>query len=155
MNDDKADEAGSYSDILYNVADSVATIAINRPKKLNAFNGHTIDELRDAVARAGEDRAVGVIVLTGAGDKAFSAGGDIEWEVEGGLKGHDWKLGEDIISCLKPVIARVKGYAVGVAIISTISAISRSLRKTPFSGRTAPAWRRLREDMSSRISPAS
>lgn len=113
MSNNLAGNKGGYTDILYSVADSVATIVINRPSRLNAFNGHTIDELRHAIARAEADREVGVIVLTGAGEKAFSAGGDIEWEVDGGLKGHDWKLGEDIVSCLKPVIARVSGYAIG------------------------------------------
>lgn len=85
--------APDYTDILYAVDAAVCTISINRPQRLNAFNGHTIEELRDALRRAEADRAVGVIVLTGAGDRSFSAGGDVEWEVEGGLKGHDWQLG--------------------------------------------------------------
>jgi len=113
MNEGNPENTGGYTDILYSVSDAVATIVINRPKRLNAFNGHTIEELRDAIARASADREVGVIVLTGAGEKAFSSGGDIDWEIEGGLKGHDWMLGKEIVSCLKPVIARVKGYAVG------------------------------------------
>lgn len=108
-----ASEGASYTDILYSVESAVCRITINRPKRLNAFNGHTLSELRDAMARAAADRNVGVIVLTGAGERAFSAGGDVHWEVEGGLKGHDWLLGADIVACLKPVIARVQGYAVG------------------------------------------
>ena len=102
-----------YTDILYAVEAAVCTITINRPDRLNAFNGHTVEELRDAIKRADADREVGVIVLTGAGGRSFSAGGDVEWEVAGGLKGYDWHLGADIVACSKPVIARVDGYAIG------------------------------------------
>ena len=105
--------APEYSDILYAIESGVCTITINRPRRLNAFNGHTIEELRDAFRRADGDRSVGVIVLTGAGDRSFSSGGDVEWEVEGGLKGPDWHLGAEIVACTKPVIARVNGYAIG------------------------------------------
>src|SRR5690606_26279429 len=69
-----------YQDILYSSADGVARITINRPEKYNAFRGETLDELIAAFKEAEADRTVGVIVLTGAGDKAFSAGGDISWE---------------------------------------------------------------------------
>lgn len=105
--------APGYTDILYAVDAGVCTVTINRPRRLNAFNGHTIEELCDAVSRADTDHSVGVIVLTGAGDRSFSSGGDVEWEVEGGLKGHDWHLGAMIVACSKPVIARVNGYAIG------------------------------------------
>ena len=105
--------APGYSDILYGVDAGVCTITINRPERLNAFNGHTLAELGDAISRADADRSVGVVVLTGAGERAFSAGGDVEWEVQGGLKGYDWNLGADIVACSKPVIARVNGYAIG------------------------------------------
>jgi 2-ketocyclohexanecarboxyl-CoA hydrolase len=102
-----------YTDILYSVDNFVATIAINRPDRLNAFNDHTLAELSHAIDRAAADRAVGVIVLTGVGERAFSAGGDMQWEVEGGLEGHNWHLGAQIVDCPKPVIARVNGYAIG------------------------------------------
>lgn len=102
-----------YQDILYSVEDGVATIAINRPKSLNAFTGDTIREIADALDAAAADRAVGVIVLTGTGERAFSAGGDVRWEASGGLEGNDWFLGEKIADCPKPVIARVSGYAIG------------------------------------------
>jgi len=102
-----------FTDLLYKVDNAVATIAINRPDRLNAFTGHTIDELSRAVAMAGQDRSVGVIVMTGVGDRAFSAGGDVHWEASGGLEGHDWHLGQEIVDCPKPVIARVSGYAIG------------------------------------------
>ena len=67
-----------YSDILYEVKDAVARVTINRPDKLNAFTPHTVKELAHAIWRAGADSQVGVIVLTGAGERAFSAGGDLK-----------------------------------------------------------------------------
>lgn len=102
-----------YADILYDVADGAATIAINRPRRMNAFTGHTLDELKDAFERAAADHAVGVVVLTGVGERAFCAGGDVEWEAGGGLKGLDFHLGRQVVEHPKPVIARVSGYAVG------------------------------------------
>lgn len=106
-------DQNTYTDILYGVADAVATITINRPKRLNSFNGHTLEELKDAFQRATNDKSVGVIVLTGAGEKSFSSGGDMDWEIEGGLEGYNWDLGAQIADCPKPVIARVSGYAIG------------------------------------------
>ena len=64
-----------YQDILFEVADYICTITINRPKVLNAFTGDTIKELENAILRTYEDKNIGVVVLTGAGDRAFSAGG--------------------------------------------------------------------------------
>ena len=103
----------SYQDLLYTTDNGVATITINRPARMNAFTGHTLEELKDAFEQAGADHAVGVVVLTGAGDRAFCAGGDVEWEVGGGLKGHDFHLGRQIVEHPKPVIARVSGYSIG------------------------------------------
>jgi 1,4-dihydroxy-2-naphthoyl-CoA synthase len=65
-----------YEDILYDATDGVATITMNRPDKLNAFRGQRCEELIHAFHRAGWDKSIGVIVLTGAGDKAFCTGGD-------------------------------------------------------------------------------
>ncbi len=102
-----------YTDILFEVADYVCTITINRPRVLNAFTGHTIKELEDAILRTYDDKSIGVVVLTGTGDRAFSAGGDVKWESEGGLDAIEWNLGRYIVECPKPVIARVPGYAIG------------------------------------------
>lgn len=65
----------NYTDILYEVKGGVARISINRPEKYNAFRGKTCDELIDALHRAGWDKSIGVIVLTGVGEKAFCTGG--------------------------------------------------------------------------------
>ena len=69
--------AVAYEDILYEVAGGRATITINRPERLNAFRGRTMLELCDAFERSADDEAVGVIVLTGAGERAFCVGGDV------------------------------------------------------------------------------
>lgn len=110
-----------YEDILYDVSEGVATITINRPAVYNAFRAQTVDELLHAVARAGWDREVGVIVLAGAGDKAFCTGGD---QGAHGGKGAGYggrgtiglpvdELQSLIRDVPKPVIARVQGYAIG------------------------------------------
>src|SRR5260221_11150630 len=66
----------AYDDILYEATDGVAWITINRPNVLNAFRGRTVDELIHAFKSAWHDPGVGVCVLTGAGERAFSTGGD-------------------------------------------------------------------------------
>lgn len=107
-----------YQHILYSTGDGVARITINRPKVLNAYTDVTLSELTDAFVRAGEDNTVGVIVITGAGERAFCAGGDINWEAgddwtkHGGTKAV-WKLYAAMRATLKPCIARVNGYAIG------------------------------------------
>jgi 2-ketocyclohexanecarboxyl-CoA hydrolase len=104
-----------FKDILYERRGDVAWITINRPKQLNAFTGDTLKELTLAFEDAGQDE-VGVIVLTGAGDRAFCAGGDVNWEKEGGLERQvlePYRLHLTVSRCPKPVIARVNGYAIG------------------------------------------
>ena len=107
-----------YQDILFSVADGVATITINRPDKMNAFRARTCDELIDAFHRAGWDKSIGVIVLTGAGTRAFCTGGD-QSAHEGSYDGHG-TIGlplEDLQGIIrdvpKPVIAKVRGFAIG------------------------------------------
>ncbi len=107
-----------YQDILYTEAGGVATITINRPKVYNAFSARTCEELIDAFQRAGWNREVGVVVLTGAGDKAFCTGGD-QSSQDGGYGGRG-TIGlpvEEMQSVIrdipKPVVARVNGYAIG------------------------------------------
>ncbi len=67
----------AYENILYEKKDGIAYITFNRPKVLNALNNKTIDELRQALVDARDDGAVRVLILTGAGEKAFVAGADI------------------------------------------------------------------------------
>lgn len=107
----------SEKEILYDVKDYVATITINRPKVLNAFTGDNIDEMHDLFKKAAADHNVGVIVLTGAGERAFCVGGDINWEKgsggKSGLQDINFTFNRQIVECPKPVIARVNGYAIG------------------------------------------
>lgn len=108
--------AREYKDILVEHRDHVARITINRPKSYNAFTGDTLNELTLAFEDAGADPTIGVIVLTGAGDKAFCAGGDVGWEAKGGKERtllEPYMLHVTISRCPKPVIARVNGYAIG------------------------------------------
>ena len=106
-------------DVLYTVANGVARITINRPEKYNAFREETLDQLIEAFSAAEEDRSVGVIVLTGSGEKAFCSGGDIAWEDASDPSGaarmnrRTSTLSMIMRGCGKPVIARVRGYAVG------------------------------------------
>ncbi len=102
-----------YQDILYEVKDLVATITMNRPHVLNAFTPVTLNELQHAVGRAAADRHVGVIVLTGAGERAFSSGGDVKWEASDEFQDHEYRFHHVLMDCPKPVIARVNGYAIG------------------------------------------
>lgn len=108
----------SDPEVLYSVDNHVATLAFNRPKALNAFTGDTIRLMEELFDRAANDRNVGVIVLTGVGERAFCAGGDVNWEKsdasgKSGLDGLEFNFNRQIVECLKPVIARVNGYAIG------------------------------------------
>jgi naphthoate synthase len=69
-------EGQDYGDIIYETAEGIAKITINRPEVRNAFRPATLFELSRAFAVARDDPEVGVIILTGAGDKAFCSGGD-------------------------------------------------------------------------------
>lgn len=107
-----------YTDILYENRNGAAWITINRPEKYNAFRGQTVDELIDAFQKAGWDREIGVIVLTGAGDKAFCTGGDQsahdgQYDGRGVIGLPIDELQSLIRDVPKPVIARVNGFAIG------------------------------------------
>jgi 2-ketocyclohexanecarboxyl-CoA hydrolase len=108
----------SFEDILYTEHGGVATIAINRPEKYNAFRGQTCDEIIQALHLAGWNKDIGVIILTGVGEKAFCSGGDQSAQ-EGGYDGRGIiglpleELHSLIREVPKPVIARVNGYAIG------------------------------------------
>jgi naphthoate synthase len=109
----------AYDDILYDARDGVAWITINRPQVRNAFRAKTVDEMVAAFRVAWADDEVGVVVLTGAGDKAFCSGGDQKDRGEGGYGGTSG-IGLDVASLHsairnipKPVIAMVNGFAIG------------------------------------------
>ena len=111
-------ETMTYEDILYDIRGGAAWITINRAEKYNAFRGQTVDELIHAFQTAGWDRSVGVIVLTGAGDKAFCTGGDQsahdgQYDGRGVIGLPIDELQSLIRDVPKPVIARVNGFAIG------------------------------------------
>ncbi len=108
----------SDPEVLYAVADGVARVTINRPDRRNAMSYGVMQGLRDAVAAAKADAAVRVVVLTGAGDRAFCAGADLGGIAEntGAAAAHDGRgllasLFRELWALGKPTIARVRGYA--------------------------------------------
>ena len=108
------------TDVIYEVDRHLAWITINRPEVYNAFRGRTVDELIYCLKRAWADRDVGVIALTGAGDKAFCTGGDQKQRQQTGNYGPTESglfevetLHRLIRDVPKPVIAAVNGYAIG------------------------------------------
>jgi naphthoate synthase len=116
---------GDYEDIVYERAEAIAKLTINRPEVRNAFRPQTLAELRDAFRRARDDTGVGAIIFTGAGTEAFCSGGDQR------IRGDDGYIGDDEVAqqgvgrldvgdlhvqirrLPKPVVAMVAGYAVG------------------------------------------
>ena len=127
-----------YEVINYEVEDSILTITLNRPDRLNAFTGQMMDELIDAFDQASKDDAVRVIIVTGAG-RGFCAGADLEaggntfnrevrnnkgekvnkddpeWMRDGG-----GRTTLAIFECTKPIIAAINGPAVGVGVTMTL-----------------------------------
>lgn len=109
-----------YEEIIYEKSNGIAKITMNRPEKHNAFTPLTVSEMIDAFADARDDSSVGVIILTGEGDKAFCSGGDQSVRGHGGYVGTDQiprlnvlDLQRLIRTIPKPVIAMVNGYAIG------------------------------------------
>jgi naphthoate synthase len=111
-----------FTDIQFHTTtDGIAKLTIDRPEVRNAFRPRTIKELRTALALARDDTSIGVIILTGAGDKAFCSGGDQRIRGDDGYHDADdgvhrlnvLDLQREIRSCPKPVVAMVNGFAVG------------------------------------------
>lgn len=110
----------NYQNLLEEIEDNILTITINRPKKLNALNRETIQELHEAFKAAREDEEVKLIILTGSGEKAFVAGADIsefaDFSPKEGKRlaadGQE-KLFDYVANFPKPVIAAVNGFALG------------------------------------------
>jgi len=112
--------AGEYSDILYEKAGGIAKITINRPEVRNAFRPQTVRQMREALQEARDDSGIGVVILTGQGEKAFCSGGDQKIRGDAGYKdddGHErlnvLDFQREIRTCPIPVIAMVAGYAIG------------------------------------------
>lgn len=110
----------TYDDILFQKAEGIAKITINRPQVRNAFRPETIDAMIDAFRIVREDPEIGVAILTGAGEQAFCSGGDQSVRGVGGYVGgdgvprlHVLDLQKQIRYLPKPVIAMVAGYAIG------------------------------------------
>jgi naphthoate synthase len=109
-----------YEEILFDSFEGIARITINRPRYRNAFTPDTTKEMCDAMTWCREDPSISVVVLTGAGDKAFCSGGDQNVKGFAGYLGKDGvprlnilDLQKQIRSLPKPVIAMVNGYAIG------------------------------------------
>lgn len=115
------EEVGEYEDIRYEKADGIAKITIDRPDVLNAFRPQTLIDVSAAMELAREDPEVGVIVLTGEGERAFCAGGDQTVRGDTGYLEEGASVGRFHVTDLqvqmrrlpKPVIAMVAGYAIG------------------------------------------
>lgn len=113
-------EVKTYEDIEFHRHEAIAKITINRPEIHNAFRPLTVDELLDAFELCRQDASIGVVVLTGKGEKAFCSGGDQSIRSEAGYVGDDGMprlnvldLQKAIRSLPKPVVAMVAGYAIG------------------------------------------
>ena len=109
----------AYTTLLFDLADGIATITINRPDKLNALNATVIAELDDAAGRIERDPDIRAALLTGAGAKAFVAGADIgeiggQGAVEGQARARTGqRMMRRLEQCGKPVLAAVNGFALG------------------------------------------
>src|SRR5262245_15974024 len=109
----------SFENILVERDGPCAVVTINRPKVLNALNTRTLDELRRAILELSRDDSVRAVVLTGAGEKSFVAGADInELAVQTPAGGREHAVsGQHVLDLIehmgKPVIAAINGYALG------------------------------------------
>ena len=110
-----------YQDIrLEKTQDGIAKITINRPEVRNAFRPKTVEEIKSALEWTREESSIGVVILTGEGEKAFCAGGDQKVRGQGGYVGTDGvprlnilDVQKQIRNLPKPVVAMVAGYAIG------------------------------------------
>jgi naphthoate synthase len=113
-------KALDFEDILYDKCEGIAKITINRPRVHNAFRPKTVFEMGKALEDARYDTSIGVIILTGAGEKAFCSGGDQKIRGDAGYKDENGvhhlnvlDFQRQIRTCPKPIVAMVAGYAVG------------------------------------------
>jgi len=111
---------GEFSDIRYETYEGIGKITINRPQVRNAFRPETVRQMSEALRMAEHDPGIGVIVLTGEGDKAFCSGGDQKIRGHAGYRDAGGAEGLDVLEfqrqirrCPKVIIAMVAGYAIG------------------------------------------
>jgi len=138
--------------IIYEKSEGIATITMNRPEALNAFSAEVVSEILQAIEDVKVDESVRVVVLTGAGEKAFSAGADIKaMKGMNALKARELsQMGERLCNALenleKPVIAAINGYALGggleVAMACDIRIASENARmgQTEINIGLIPGW---------------
>jgi enoyl-CoA hydratase len=138
--------------IIYEKSEGVATITLNRPEALNAFSKEVVEEVLNALKDVEKDESVRVVVLTGAGEKSFSAGADIK-AMAGmtALKARELSLmGESLCLALenlqKPVIAGINGYALGGGLETAMACDLRIASENARMGQTevniglVPGW---------------
>ncbi len=120
MNKINWQNAGDYKDILYHKFEGIAKITINRPEVRNAFRPQTVFEMSQALENAREDQSIGVVILTGQGEKAFCSGGDQKVRGDSGYKDESGVHRLNVLdfqrqmrTCPKPIIAMVAGFAIG------------------------------------------
>jgi 2-ketocyclohexanecarboxyl-CoA hydrolase len=145
----------SFKDITYDVVDGVVRVTINRPDVYNAFRLRTVEELIEAFQRAGEERSANVMVLSGAGEKAFCTGGDqkdhLEHDGQYGPRGTVGMPMEEMQTALRDVrkvtVARVQGFAIGGGnVLATICDLTIASEKALFGqvgpkvGSVDPGW---------------
>ncbi len=148
----------AFEDILYEKRDGIATITINRPRVLNAFRAETVEEMLAAMRDAEDDRDIGVVVLAGAGERAFCSGGDNSARASGSAAGSGYggrglvglpieELHDAIRNSRKPVIAKVQGYAIGGGnVLATVCDLTIASEKAVFGqvgprvGSVDPGW---------------
>lgn len=134
-----------YSDILFEFFEGIAKITINRPEVYNAFRPQTNAQILEALNYCREHPEVRVVVLTGAGDKAFCSGGDQHYKSRGGYSDENGvprlnvlEIHKTIQSLTKPVIAMVNGYAIGGGnVLNVICDLSIASENARF-GQTGP-----------------
>ncbi|MHC1565045.1 MAG: enoyl-CoA hydratase/isomerase family protein, partial [Candidatus Syntropharchaeales archaeon] len=108
-----------FENILYEKADGVATVTLNRPKALNALNTPVMTDVRAAMQDAEADKSIRVVVLTGTGDKAFCAGADIpELQSKSPIEARNWSMWLQMITremeaMQTPIIAKINGFCLG------------------------------------------
>lgn len=135
----------NYTDILFEQYNGIAKITINRPEVYNAFRPLTNTEMLDAMNICRDREDIGVVILTGIGDKAFCSGGDQNYKTFGGYRDADGTprlnvldLQKAIRSIPKPVIAMVNGYSIGGGnVLNTVCDLSIASENARF-GQTGP-----------------